>query len=125
MSTGEKLRELRTGRSKTLKEQSDIAGVSLNTAYRWEHGRALPRRSSLKKIAAFYNVPFEWLIGTEGAEANITTADVYPDGNTENQLLTMYRALPNNSKFMILGYIERVYVEDNKPSMKAMQNMVI
>lgn len=121
MNIGERLADLRILNKRTLKEQSAIFGVSLNTVYRWEHNLTMPRKTSLMKIAAFYEVPYEWLINgnkEEGGEGE--NAYAYPENNNEQQLLRMYRELSKNSKYKIIGYIERIYIEDvNKTVAKA------
>ena len=117
MSIGERLNDLRIRNKRTLKEQSKIFGVSLNTVYRWEHDLTMPRKSSLLKIAAFYEVPHEWLIQGSMNDAGQDKIEfVYPENRSEHQLLTMYRELSEHSRYKILGYIERIRVEDiNNP----------
>ena len=113
MSIGERLNDLRVRNKRTLKEQSKIFGVSLNTVYRWEHNLTVPRKTSLVKIAAFYEVPYEWFVhGNKSDDHQEQNIHIYPENGAERQLLKMYRELPENSKYKILGYIERIYIED-------------
>ena len=112
MTIGERLNDLRIKDKKTLKELSEIFGVSLNTIYRWEHNFTVPRKSSLMKIAAYYDVPIEWLCNGEATDEYFEAFSIRPEGNTENQLIKMYRELSEYSKYKILGYIERIYVEE-------------
>jgi len=65
VSIGKNLRILRINSKKTLREQSETFGVSLNTVYRWEHDLAEPRKSTLRKIAAFYGVSLSWLFSED------------------------------------------------------------
>ena len=112
MSVGERLRGLRTKAKRTLKEQSESFGVSVNTIYRWEHGLASPREQALRRMADHYEVTYEWLLdGNDGAAAGYAEI-VQPDLCIETQLLRMFRKLSSNSKYRILGYVERVYVEE-------------
>ena len=117
MSIGGKLKNLRLKMKKTLKDESEIFNVSINTVYRWEHGLTTPRKSSLKKVAAYYNVPLEWLL-YDGSETESTKCDAcIPNtenvhNSTEQLLLKMFRKLSDNKKYKILGYIERICVED-------------
>jgi len=120
MNIGEKLSDLRTMKNKTLKDTSNIVGVSLNTVYRWEHNRAVPRKASLRKLAAFFNVPYEWFTNPEIKDNNGAAAEWHAPDNSEGHLLKMYRDLPNNSKYKVLGYVERVYVEDQSRTAQAM-----
>ena len=62
MSIGGKLRYLRIIMKKTLREQSEAFGTSINSLYRWEHDIVEPRRAVLEKMADYYCVPVEWLI---------------------------------------------------------------
>ena len=111
MNIAERLRELRIKMKKTLQEQSEICGVSANSIYRWEHGLAVPRKSSLRKLAEYYNVSMDWLIQGITENDNGESGCEPTDCTCEQQLLKMYRKLSENYKYKILGYLERVYVE--------------
>ncbi|MCL2814958.1 MAG: helix-turn-helix domain-containing protein [Oscillospiraceae bacterium] len=105
----ERLRELRLNTKKTLKEMSKTLDVSLNTVYRWEHSLSVPRKSVLKKISDYYAVPLEWLIYGNAGENNIMSA---PDSSTEQKIMEMVKNLTEQSKYRVLGYIERICVEN-------------
>ena len=104
MSLGEKLRSLRLKGKKTLHEQSALLGVSMNSVYRWEHDLAVPRKPMLKAIAEHYSVPLDWLL-SESAAASLVS-------DIEQKLLCMFRKLSDNSKYKVLGYVERMCVEE-------------
>jgi len=104
VSLGEKLRSLRLKGKKTLHEQSAILGVSMNSVYRWEHDLAVPRKSMLKTLADYYSVPLDWLL-SESAAASLVS-------DIEQKLLCMFRKLSDNSRFKVLGYVERMCVEE-------------
>ncbi|MCL1834960.1 MAG: helix-turn-helix domain-containing protein [Oscillospiraceae bacterium] len=104
MSLGEKLRNLRLKSKKTLQEQSELFGVSMNSIYRWEHDLAVPRKSKLQVVAAHYSVPMEWLL-SDGAAASLVS-------DTEQKLLCMFRQLPDRTRYKVLGYVERMCVEE-------------
>ena len=104
MSLGEKLRNLRQKTRKTLQEQSELLGVSMNSVYRWEHDLAVPRKSMLKTMAEFYGVPLDWLL-SESAAASLVS-------DIEQKLLCMFRKLTDNNRYMVLGYVERMCVEE-------------
>lgn len=101
MSIGVKLRSLRKKMKKTLKEQSEVFGVSLNSIYRWEHDLVVPRKSALEKMANFYGVSVNWLITESDAE----------DNQAEQQLFKMFRKLPDVEKHKVLGYVDRIHLE--------------
>ena len=104
MSLGEKLRNLRQKSRKTLHEQSRLLGVSMNSVYRWEHDLAVPRKPMLRKLADHYAVPLDWLL-SESASASLVS-------DVEQKLLCMFRKLSEVNKYKVLGYVERMCVED-------------
>ena len=104
MSLGEKLRSLRQKGKKTLFEQSALLGVSMNSVYRWEHDLAVPRKPMLKKLADHYGVPLDWLL-SESAAASLVS-------DLEQKLLCMFRQLSDNSRYKVLGYVERMCIEE-------------
>jgi len=65
MGIGEKLENLRLSARKTLKQQSEIFGVSSNALYRWEHDISIPKKSILKQITDYYGVTYEWLMAVD------------------------------------------------------------
>jgi len=103
MSLGEKLRNLRLKTKKTLSEQSKILKVSMNSVYRWEHDLAMPRKPMLRTMADYYGVPLDWLL-SESASASLVS-------EIEQNLLGMFRKLPDNNRYKVLGYVERMYIE--------------
>ena len=104
MSLGEKLRNLRLKTRKTLHEQSKILNVSMNSVYRWEHDLTVPRKAMLRIMADHYAVPLDWLLA-EGSAASLVS-------EVEQNLLGMFRKLPDNSRYKVLGYVERMCVEE-------------
>ena len=112
MSIGKRIRNKRQNMNMTLKELSAEMGVSLNSVYRWEHELAVPRRDALKKMAEIFQVPLKWLLyGVTLEEGN---APAYPDEKFEQNLLRICRKLSESNKYKILGYAERIWVEDMK-----------
>ena len=112
MSIGERLNDLRLKMKRTLKEQSEVLGVSLNTIYRWEHNLTVPRKSSLTKIASLYNVSLDWLINGNMPEESHKPLSIYPEDDAEHLLIRMFRELSDYNKYRTLGYIERIYIEE-------------
>jgi len=104
VSLGEKLKNLRLKTKKTLYEQSQLLGVSMNSVYRWEHDLAIPRKSMLKTMADYYAVPLDWLL-SEGASASLVS-------DNEQKLLGMFRKLSDNNRYKVLGYVEHMCVEE-------------
>ena len=112
MSLGDRLRNLRQIKKHTLKEQSEILGVSLNSVYRWEHDLTTPRKSMLKTMADSFNVSLEWLLLESIGENDLTNSDHSPIEHVEKQLVSLFRKLNESNKYKVLGYIEHMCVED-------------
>ena len=104
MSLGEKLKGLRVKSKKTLRQQGTLLGVSMNSVYRWEHNLTIPRKPVLNKIANLYSVSFEWLTSEESSASLVSEMEL--------DLLGMYRKLSDQSRYKVLGYVERMSVED-------------
>ena len=110
MTVGERLKSLRQNMNMTLKEISAEIGVSLNSVYRWEHDLAVPRKDAIQKMAEIYQVPLKWLLyGVTVEEGNAATQS---DEKFEQNLLRICRRLSENNRYKILGYAERIWVED-------------
>ena len=105
MSLGGKLRILRWNTKMTLREKSKILNVTMNTVHRWETNLVVPREPMLKKMAEHYGVPLCWLLSDTSSEA--LTRDA------EQNLLEYFRNMPDSSKYKIMGYIERLYLDSN------------
>ena len=105
MTLGEKLRSLRLRTKKTLGQQGKILKVSMNSVYRWEHGLAVPRKPMLRKMADYYGVPLDWLLSDTASTALVN--------EIEQSLIGLFRQLPEKSRYKALGYLERLYAEDN------------
>ena len=112
MSLGEKLKNLRLKTKKTLSEQSRILKVSMNSIYRWEHDLTIPRKPMIRIMANYYGVPYEWLI-LEGTSAAIVSEN-------EQDLLGMFRKLPDTNRYKVLGYVERMYMEEYGTELRQM-----
>jgi len=114
MSIGKRLKDLRWNMKKTLKEESEIFNVSLNTIYRWEHDLSTPRKNVLLKIAAFYDVPLSWLIHGNSVGKKSSKCDGALDSgmNIEQKIVKMLENLSDNCKYKVLGYIERMCIEE-------------
>ncbi|MCL1874186.1 MAG: helix-turn-helix domain-containing protein [Clostridiales bacterium] len=118
MTLANRLRDLRLNARKTMQELSEGLEVSVNTIYRWEHNVSVPRKVNLAAIAGFYGVELDWLLsGRKGINSMAEDSQLYKndlelENPLEEQLLAMYRMFSENSKHKILGYVERMCLEN-------------
>ena len=57
------LKLLRTNRKMSQRELADIIGVSQQTIGSWEVGRTSPDPDMINKLAQYFNVPTDYLLG--------------------------------------------------------------
>jgi len=72
MDIGEKLKNLRIKKGKTLKGIGSDLDVSMNSVYRWEKNITKPRQSSLTKLANYYGVSPNWILSGRIEEENVS-----------------------------------------------------
>lgn len=65
---GKRLRQLREGLGLVLQDVADLFGTSRNVPSQWEGGLREPSYDTLLRLADFYGVTTDWLLGREGAE---------------------------------------------------------
>lgn len=64
-----KLREIRLEKRYKLKDIAEVAGVSIQAVHQWESGETMPPVDKLVKVARFYGVTVDELIGEPLEEA--------------------------------------------------------
>ena len=108
MSIGDRLRSARHSKNMTLKDMGRLLGVSQNSVYRWEHDLVVPRKEALGRMAELFQVSVKWLLYGVDAEDR---APANGDNPFEHSLISICRRLSENSKYKVLGYAERIWVE--------------
>ena len=68
---GQILRNLRTAKGFNQSRLAELLGVSLTAYQKYEHGTAEPTFDNLSKIADFYGVTADYLLGREPKEESV------------------------------------------------------
>lgn len=76
---GERIKELRKSKKMSQSELGKFIGVSQTTVTAWENGRAEPSSSYVAKLATFFNVSTDYLLGRDTREDDLKTADLADD----------------------------------------------
>lgn len=76
---GERIKELRKSKKMSQSELGKFIGVSQTTVTAWENGRAEPSSSYVAKLATFFNVSTDYLLGRDPKEDDLKTADLADD----------------------------------------------
>lgn len=59
----ERLKRLRKNKCLKQQELAEILGIKSNTYSDWENGKCKPSYEKLVKIADFFSVSLDWLVG--------------------------------------------------------------
>lgn len=65
---GVRLRQLREGLGLVLQDVANLFGTTRNVPSQWEGGQREPSYEYLLRLADFYGVTTDWLLGRDGAE---------------------------------------------------------
>lgn len=63
---GDKLKQARTEAGYTQQQIEDILGIKKNSLSRYENNQREPDIETLGRLADFYEVSLDWLVGTKG-----------------------------------------------------------
>lgn len=98
------------------KQFADSLGLSHNLVTMWEKGQSQSYKGYLYEISAKYNVSVEWLKGETDEKSpaplsvDLGDGEIKTDSKKENeeQLIQLFRLLPDDLKAGILAQIEAV-----------------
>ena len=76
MTFGTKLQKLRYSKKISQKEISLVLEVSQTIYGKWESDKFFPTYKNLRKIASFYDIEIDTLVGTEKALDKINSSEV-------------------------------------------------
>ena len=102
-----RVRELREARGIQQKELAIDLGVSQPTISDWESGRKVPSAKSTLKLADYFGVSVDYLLGRDGedeAKNEKKPTPVSEDGQSEKdqRLVNWFRSLPEEKQKAIL-----------------------
>lgn len=79
MTVLDRIRELAKKRDTTIKELSKYIGLSENSIYRWKETN--PKAADLEKVADYFHVSVDYLLGREETEPTPQTVDLVEIAN--------------------------------------------
>ena len=96
----ERITETLEKRDKKATDLCDRLGIRTSTMSTWKTRNSDPPAKYIKPIADFLGVSVHYLLtGEEAPARKLTTAE-------EDELLGLYRALPENKKFEFIGELK-------------------
>ena len=109
------LREIRNSFGLTQKELSEKIGVKSYIIANWEINRSAPSISDLIKLADFYQVSVDYLIGREDDFGNAVSTTVYEQlPKDERKLIEQYRSLSKLEREAVDMQIKALLTRGNK-----------
>lgn len=105
----ETLSEIRRGRKLTMKDVAEGIGMKPDTYRNYESGRLEPNLSTLTKIADFYGVSTDYLLGRDTSEKPVIDllAAQFDMSALEQEIIKGYLDLPENMRDNLMDFLER------------------
>lgn len=110
---GYKLKELRSKKKLTIAQVSEMLGINTNTYAKYERCERDVSTETLSKLADFYGVTTDYLLGREPQTDPIAMLNF---NMGEDEIIREYMTLPANVRAIILDTLEQL-AEARKRSM--------
>lgn len=102
-----RIRELREENHLSMKELGDKIGSSDAAVCKWENGITEPKSAYILKLANFFNVSTDYLLGRTDELGGTVLPSPAPElPQDEQQLLALYRKMSHPQKIRVIAYSE-------------------
>ena len=123
MTYGKKISQLRRSKNLTQQQLGDSLNVSAQAISKWEHDLAEPDLSTIKKMAALFEVSLDELLGVDAPTAETPVADTTIDTEklTTDVTTTVKKVIEESTPEAPLGFCVvcgSTVVEGNKGTLK-------
>lgn len=99
----DRLKELRENNHLTKKETAEKIGISERAYLTYEYGEREPKLDTLQKLADFYEVTTDYLLGREPAPNPFADLGLNEEGETE--VINKYMSLPPEIRACMLDVL--------------------
>lgn len=106
METKEILKKLRKSQDLTMQEFCAKSGISINTYQNYETGKRIPTADILIKLADFYGVTTDYLLGREPPPNPFADLDLPPE--SEKEVLDKYMSFPPEIRACLLDALRKL-----------------
>ena len=100
-----RLKELRDEKKLSQEEVAKAIGTSQTNIGRWEKGLNEPSSGFVIKLANYFEVSIDYLLGREDDFGNVVVSENNEITPEEKELLTLFRSLPNIRRKTIMDSI--------------------
>lgn len=94
MTTGERIKALRTARGITQPQLADMIGATKQAVSMWEHGNNKPSRISIERMCDLFNVDADYLLCRQSVSMRYLSTE-------ELDLIDKYRLMTDQEKDMV------------------------
>lgn len=112
METKNLLEKLRTQRKLTKRDVCNSTGIPYTTYTKYEYGERELGLGSLQKLADFYGVTTDYLLGRPDAKQPDDPVELlaaqYKLGTTEHAIIASYLALPQEDRTKLVDIVEQI-----------------
>jgi len=108
-----KISDFRQDRDLTQSALAEIIGVSLMTISRWEREQTELPSSAIIKLADFFGVSFEEVLGRKAPVPKIVYKEI---DNVYQYMITKLESLSNSELLRIQGAVESLLYNRNNPT---------
>lgn len=105
-----RIRELRKAKKVTMKELGNIIGVAESTMSLYETGKRKPDPETLSRLADYFNVSVDYLLGRDGDQPNPTPS---PADRQRRDVEEMLRSMSETDLEKVYDYA-RFITRDKK-----------
>lgn len=119
MNFAERLKELRNEHQCTQRQLAIFLGLTANCVCEWENKRSEPSLNSIYKIAEYFGVSTDYLLGLEddfGVKVVVPLGDHYSP--EERQLVEDFRKLTRLKQELIKGNIKAMLPTETESAQK-------
>lgn len=114
---GQRLKQLRSEQHITQEKLANILGIAKTTLAAYEQEKSEPSIDTLKKLADYFNVPVDYLIG----HTNCIREEYEPISNllgiSEKTIEVLLSLAPTTSRYSQLDYLEAIIQHPQFPSL--------
>lgn len=106
LSISDKLAKLREGKNLTMKDVADGIGMKADSYRNYERGRLQPSIDTVVKLANFFDVTTDYLLGREPAPNPF--ADLNLSEEDEKEVIEKYMSLPPKVRAIMLDVLRQL-----------------
>lgn len=102
-----RIKSLRKAKKITQKQLGDVLGVAESTISMYESGNRQPDVDTMRKIADYFNVTIDYLIGGE----NISSSD---KDELDKKIIKIFDSLSENDQAQVLDYARYLLMREKQ-----------